>query len=170
MATPFVRSSGISRPDRCSRGGHRARRALHALVARSKAVHLQRGRPPKLLVAKPGLDVTPTAPNRSRSPLATRDSKSSIRESTLPERSPPPRATRTSTSWVVNPVGLASGPRVRILECLRDSELDIKVVVGGIVPTGDARSLLDMGVVAVYTPRTSPRRHHGRPLGNRRIA
>jgi (2R)-ethylmalonyl-CoA mutase len=41
----------------------------------------------------------------------------------------------------------------RILECLRASDLDIKVVVGGIVPNEDARSLLDLGVVAVYTPK-----------------
>jgi (2R)-ethylmalonyl-CoA mutase len=41
----------------------------------------------------------------------------------------------------------------RILECLRESDLDIKVVVGGIVPKEDAKSLLDQGVVAVYTPK-----------------
>jgi (2R)-ethylmalonyl-CoA mutase len=41
----------------------------------------------------------------------------------------------------------------RILECLRENDLDIKVVVGGIVPNDDATSLLEQGVVAVYTPK-----------------
>jgi (2R)-ethylmalonyl-CoA mutase len=41
----------------------------------------------------------------------------------------------------------------RILEGLHASDLETKVVVGGIVPTEDAKELLAQGVTAVYTPK-----------------
>jgi (2R)-ethylmalonyl-CoA mutase len=41
----------------------------------------------------------------------------------------------------------------RVVEELRARDLDIKVVVGGIVPPDDAASLLNQGVVAIYTPK-----------------
>ena len=41
----------------------------------------------------------------------------------------------------------------RILDGLRAAGLTTPVVVGGIVPEGDARLLLDAGVRAIYTPK-----------------
>src|SRR5580698_5666376 len=41
----------------------------------------------------------------------------------------------------------------RILEGLRASDLETKVVVGGIVPDDDALALKASGVAAVYTPK-----------------
>jgi (2R)-ethylmalonyl-CoA mutase len=41
-----------------------------------------------------------------------------------------------------------------VLDGLRDAGLDeIPVVVGGIIPSTDARTLLELGVAAVYTPK-----------------
>ncbi len=41
----------------------------------------------------------------------------------------------------------------RVVDGLRDAGLEIKVVVGGIVPDEDAKELLGLGVAAVYTPK-----------------
>jgi len=126
-----------------------------ALVARSKAVHLQRGRPPKLLVAKPGLDGHSNGAEQIA--VAARDAGFEVVYQGI--RLSPEEIAAAARDEDVDVIGLSilSGSHLalvsRILECLRDSELDIKVVVGGIVPTEDARSLLDMGVVAVYTPK-----------------
>ena len=53
----------------------------------------------------------------------------------------------------VDPLGIAPGARAADPRALRANDLDVKVVVGGIVPSEDARTLLDEGVVAVYTPK-----------------
>ncbi len=45
------------------------------------------------------------------------------------------------------------GPNM--VKALRDAELPIPVVIGGIVPDDDARSLLDAGVAAVIGPGAS---------------
>ncbi len=44
----------------------------------------------------------------------------------------------------------------RILDHLRAEGLDTPLVVGGIIPAGDAQSLKEMGVAAVLTPGASP--------------
>jgi (2R)-ethylmalonyl-CoA mutase len=42
----------------------------------------------------------------------------------------------------------------QVVAGLREAGLeDVPVVVGGIVPDGDARSLLSAGVAAIYTPK-----------------
>jgi (2R)-ethylmalonyl-CoA mutase len=41
----------------------------------------------------------------------------------------------------------------RVLEGLREADVDAKVVVGGIVPDEDARALRELGVAAIYTPK-----------------
>ncbi len=43
----------------------------------------------------------------------------------------------------------------RMVQALRDADLDIPVVVGGIVPDADIQSLLDEGVAAILTPGAS---------------
>src|ERR1700710_2067088 len=60
----------------------------------------------------------------------------------------------------VHVVGLSilSGSHLELVpDVLRGLEAagldDVPVVVGGIVPEGDARPLLEMGVAAVYTPK-----------------
>lgn len=44
----------------------------------------------------------------------------------------------------------------RMVEAVRDAGLDVAVVVGGIVPDGDAATLRDAGVAEVLTPGASP--------------
>jgi (2R)-ethylmalonyl-CoA mutase len=126
-----------------------------ALVARSKAVQNQRGRPPKLLVAKPGLDGHSNGAEQIA--VAARDAGFEVVYQGI--RLSPEEIVAAARDEDVDVIGLSilSGSHLalvpRILECLRESDLDIKVVVGGIVPNEDAKSLLDQGVVAVYTPK-----------------
>jgi (2R)-ethylmalonyl-CoA mutase len=126
-----------------------------ALVARSKAVQSRRGRPPKLLVAKPGLDGHSNGAEQIA--VAARDAGFDVVYQGI--RLSPEEIVAAARDEDVDVIGLSilSGSHLalvpRILECLREGDLDIKVVVGGIVPKEDARSLLDQGVVAVYTPK-----------------
>ncbi len=120
-----------------------------------------------------GSTATPTAPSRSPSPRATPASKSSIKGIRLS----PEEIVAAARDEDVDVIGLSilSGSHLalvpRIIEGLRASDLETKVVVGGIVPDEDAAALLDLGVVAVYTPKDfSLGGHHERPLGNRRSA
>jgi ethylmalonyl-CoA mutase len=41
----------------------------------------------------------------------------------------------------------------RVVELLREAGVDAPVVVGGIIPPADARTLADSGVARVYTPK-----------------
>jgi (2R)-ethylmalonyl-CoA mutase len=126
-----------------------------ALVARSKSVQSRRGRPPKLLVAKPGLDGHSNGAEQIA--VAARDAGFDVVYQGI--RLSPEEIVAAARDEDVDVIGLSilSGSHLalvpRILECLREGDLDIKVVVGGIVPKEDARSLLDQGVVAVYTPK-----------------
>ena len=41
----------------------------------------------------------------------------------------------------------------RVVELLREAGVDAPVIVGGIIPPADARTLADAGVSRVYTPK-----------------
>lgn len=43
----------------------------------------------------------------------------------------------------------------RMVQALREADLDIPVVVGGIIPDADVQPLLDVGVAAILTPGAS---------------
>ena len=123
--------------------------------ARSKAVQDERGRPPKLLVAKPGLDGHSNGAEQIA--VAARDAGFEVVYQGI--RLSPEEIVAAARDEDVDVIGLSilSGSHLalvpRILECLRENDLDIKVVVGGIVPNDDATSLREQGVVAVYTPK-----------------
>ena len=125
------------------------------LVERSKAVRARRGRPPKLLVAKPGLDGHSNGAEQIA--VAARDAGFEVVYQGI--RLSPEEIVAAARDEDVDVIGLSilSGSHLalvsRIVEELHASELDIKVVVGGIVPNDDAKSLLELGVVAVYTPK-----------------
>jgi (2R)-ethylmalonyl-CoA mutase len=147
---------GVYRAPTGVRAGVGDRGELFAtLVARSKAVQGQRGRPPKLLVAKPGLDGHSNGAEQIA--VAARDAGFEVVYQGI--RLSPEEIVAAARDEDVDVIGLSilSGSHLalvpRILECLRESDLDIKVVVGGIVPNEDAKSLLEQGVVAVYTPK-----------------
>ncbi|HEY5010334.1 MAG TPA: protein meaA, partial [Acidimicrobiales bacterium] len=126
-----------------------------SLVARSKAVQDRRGRPPKILVAKPGLDGHSNGAEQIA--VAARDAGFEVVYQGI--RLSPEEIVAAARDEDVDVIGLSilSGSHLalvpRILEGLRADDLETKVVVGGIVPTEDAKELLALGVTAVYTPK-----------------
>ena len=146
---------GLPGADRCARRGRRTRRPLRDAGRALEGATGRRGRPPKLLVAKPGLDGHSNGAEQIA--VAARDAGFEVIYQGI--RLSPEEIVAAARDEDVDVIGLSilSGSHLalvpRILECLRAGDLDIKVVVGGIVPDEDAQSLLDLGVVAVYTPK-----------------
>jgi (2R)-ethylmalonyl-CoA mutase len=132
------------------RGEHFAR-----LVERSHAVTRRRGAPPKLLVAKPGLDGHSNGAEQIA--VAARDAGFEVIYQGI--RLSPEEIVAAARDEDVDVVGLSilSGSHLalvpRILEGLRAEGVEVPVVVGGIVPDEDARALRDGGVAAIYTPK-----------------
>ncbi len=133
-----------------SRGEHFAR-----LVERSRAITLERGSPPKLLVAKPGLDGHSNGAEQIA--VAARDAGFEVIYQGI--RLSPAEIVAAARDEDVDVVGLSilSGSHLalvpRVLEGLRRDGVEVPVVVGGIVPDADARALRDGGVAAIYTPK-----------------
>ena len=125
------------------------------LVERSKALTAKRGSPPKLLVAKPGLDGHSNGAEQIA--VAARDAGFEVVYQGI--RLSPEEIVTTARDEDVDVIGLSilSGSHLalvpRIVEGLRGAGLETKVVVGGIVPDEDAKELLRLGVTAVYTPK-----------------
>jgi (2R)-ethylmalonyl-CoA mutase len=147
---------GVYRAPTGVRAGVTERGELFAtLVERSKAVASRRGRPPKLLVAKPGLDGHSNGAEQIA--VAARDAGFEVVYQGI--RLSPEEIVAAARDEDVDVIGLSilSGSHLalvpRIVEGLRAGDLETKVVVGGIVPSEDARALLALGVVAVYTPK-----------------
>jgi (2R)-ethylmalonyl-CoA mutase len=126
-----------------------------SLVARSKAVHAKRGTPPKLLVAKPGLDGHSNGAEQIA--VAARDAGFEVVYQGI--RLSPDEIVAAARDEDVDIVGVSilSGSHLalvpRILEGLKAAGVDAKVVVGGIVPDDDAIRLRSLGVAAIYTPK-----------------
>ncbi|HVB51331.1 MAG TPA: protein meaA [Acidimicrobiales bacterium] len=133
-----------------SRGEH-----FGELVARSKALTVKRGAPPKLLVAKPGLDGHSNGAEQIA--VAARDAGFEVIYQGI--RLSPEEIVAAARDEDVDVVGLSilSGSHLalvpRVIEGLRKAGVDAKVIVGGIVPDDDATVLRGLGVVAVYTPK-----------------
>ena len=133
-----------------SRGDH-----FIELVARSKAITDRRGTPPKLLVAKPGLDGHSNGAEQIA--VAARDAGFEVVYQGI--RLSPAEIVAAARDEDVDVVGISilSGSHLvlvpRVVEGLRRAGVDAKVVVGGIVPEADADVLRAAGVVAVYTPK-----------------
>jgi (2R)-ethylmalonyl-CoA mutase len=147
---------GVYRAPTGVRAGVAERGELFArLIARSKAVQARRGRPPKLLVAKPGLDGHSNGAEQIA--VAARDAGFEVVYQGI--RLSPEEIVAAARDEDVDVIGLSilSGSHLalvpRIIEGLRASDLETKVVVGGIVPDDDATALLALGVVAIYTPK-----------------
>ncbi len=136
------------------RAGHRGA-AVTEVRARTRALAEQTGGPPRLLVAKPGLDGHSNGAEQIA--VAARDAGFEVIYQGI--RLSPAQIVAAAGDEDVDLVGISilSGSHLDlvpdILDRLRAAGLDVPVVVGGIIPADDAKLLRDKGVAAVYTPK-----------------
>ncbi len=125
------------------------------LVDRSRALAARRGNPPKILVAKPGLDGHSNGAEQIA--VAARDAGFEVVYQGI--RVSPDEVVATARDEDVDVVGISllSGSHLelvpRILEGLADAGVRARVVVGGIIPEADTATLYSAGVARVYTPK-----------------
>ncbi len=143
--------TGVARaaPRRDGAGLDEVRAAVEAVAAKS-------GRRIKLLVGKPGLD----GHSNGAEQIAVRARDCGMEVVYEGIRLTPTQIVRAALDEAVHVVGLSilSGshvPLVReVMERMRAEGLDdIPVIVGGIIPPEDAKTLKAFGVAAVYTPK-----------------
>jgi (2R)-ethylmalonyl-CoA mutase len=126
--------------------------SLRDVAERSKAMA---GGPPRLLVAKPGLDGHSNGAEQIA--VAARDAGMEVVYQGI--RLTPEQIAATARDEDVDVVGLSilSGSHLelvpQIVRLLRGEGVNAPVVVGGIIPEHDRASLLADGVAAVYTPK-----------------
>ncbi len=131
------------------------RAEMAAVNARVRALARARGAPPKLLVAKPGLDGHSNGAEQVA--VAARDAGFEVVYPGI--RLSPAQIAAAARDEDVDVVGLSilSGSHLElvpaVLRRLRAAGVDAPVVVGGIIPADDAARLCRAGVAAVYTPR-----------------
>ncbi len=134
--------------------GHRGNE-LATTVARSRALAERTGTPPRLLVAKPGLDGHSNGAEQIA--VAARDAGFEVVYQGI--RLTPEQIAVAARDEDVDVVGISilSGSHLElvpdVVERLRAHGVDAPVVVGGIIPADDAEVLLGKGVAAVYTPK-----------------
>jgi (2R)-ethylmalonyl-CoA mutase len=125
------------------------------LVARSRALADKRGAPPKLLVAKPGLDGHSNGAEQIA--VAARDAGFEVIYQGI--RLSPAEIVAAARDEDVDIVGVSilSGSHLalvpQIVDGLRKAGTDAQVIVGGIIPAEDAAALKAAGVAAVFTPK-----------------
>jgi (2R)-ethylmalonyl-CoA mutase len=113
------------------------------------------GGPPKLLVAKPGLDGHSNGAEQIA--VAARDAGFEVVYQGI--RLTPAEIAAAARDEDVDLIGLSilSGSHLElvpeVLRLVREAGVDAPVVVGGIIPEDDQPKLLDQGVAAVYTPK-----------------
>ncbi len=113
------------------------------------------GGPPRLLVAKPGLDGHSNGAEQIA--VAARDAGFEVVYQGI--RLTPAQIAAAARDEDVDVVGISilSGSHLQlvpeVLELLREKGVDAPVVVGGIVPAGDVARLRAAGVVAIYSPK-----------------
>ena len=125
---------------------------LGELVARNRALA---GGPPKLLVAKPGLDGHSNGAEQIA--VAARDAGMEVVYQGI--RLTPEQIAAAARDEDVDVIGISilSGSHLElvpeILRLLQEAGVDAPVVVGGIIPGDDRPKLESLGVAAVYTPK-----------------
>jgi (2R)-ethylmalonyl-CoA mutase len=134
--------------------GHRGSE-LSGVRARSRLLAERTGGPPRLLVAKPGLDGHSNGAEQIA--VAARDAGFEVVYQGI--RLSPEQIALAARDEDVDVVGISilSGSHLELvpelLDRLRGVGVDVPVVVGGIIPPEDAEVLRDKGVAAVYTPK-----------------
>jgi (2R)-ethylmalonyl-CoA mutase len=113
------------------------------------------GGPPKLLVAKPGLDGHSNGAEQIA--VAARDSGMEVVYSGIRVTSEQIAASARDEDPDVVGLSILSGSHLElvpdVIRCLREVGVDAPVVVGGIIPEEDRPRLIEGGVAAVYTPK-----------------
>jgi (2R)-ethylmalonyl-CoA mutase len=113
------------------------------------------GGPPRLLVAKPGLDGHSNGAEQIA--VAARDAGMEVIYQGI--RLTPEEIAAVARDEDVDVIGLSilSGSHLelvpRVVALVREAGADAPVVVGGIIPEDDRPRLLDAGCAAVYTPK-----------------
>jgi ethylmalonyl-CoA mutase len=113
------------------------------------------GGPPRLLVAKPGLDGHSNGAEQIA--VAARDAGLEVIYQGI--RLTPEQIAAVAVEEDVDVVGLSilSGSHLElvpaVVRLVREGGVDAPIVAGGIIPEEDRRPLLDAGVAAVYTPK-----------------
>jgi (2R)-ethylmalonyl-CoA mutase len=113
------------------------------------------GGPPRLLVAKPGLDGHSNGAEQIA--VAARDAGMEVVYQGI--RLTPEQIAATARDEDVDVVGLSilSGSHLElvpdVVRLLHDNGVDAPVIVGGIIPEDDRPRLMGAGVAAVYTPK-----------------
>jgi ethylmalonyl-CoA mutase len=137
-----------------SGGGHEG--SLGEVQQRVKALGEQLGRPLKFLVGKPGLD----GHSNGAEQIAVRARDAGFEVVYQGIRLTPSQIVSAAVEEDVDVVGLSvlSGSHLQVvpavLQGMREAGLDdVPVVVGGIIPDGDARRLREQGVARVFTPK-----------------
>lgn len=130
--------------------------ALEALRTRCGELTEQLGRPPRVLVAKPGLDGHSNGAEQIA--VKCRDAGMEIVYEGI--RLTPAQIARTAEEEGVHLLGLSvlSGSHMDLVHAIQ-YELEAReltalpIVLGGIIPPGDADKLREAGIAAVYTPK-----------------
>jgi (2R)-ethylmalonyl-CoA mutase len=134
--------------------GHRGAE-FQAVLARSRALAERAGGPPRLLVAKPGLDGHSNGAEQIA--VAARDAGFEVVYQGI--RLSPAEIAAAARDEDVDVVGISilSGSHLElvpeVVERLRAEGVEAPVVVGGIIPPEDESVLLGKGVARVYTPK-----------------
>ena len=134
--------------------GHRGTE-FRGVLARSRAMAERSGGPPKLLVAKPGLDGHSNGAEQIA--VAARDAGFEVVYQGI--RLSPAEIAAAARDEDVDVVGISilSGSHLElvpeVVDRLRAAGVDAPVVVGGIIPPEDAEILMGKGVARVYTPK-----------------
>ena len=133
-------------------GPHGSSAGLREVAKRSGSIT---GGPPRLLVAKPGLDGHSNGAEQIA--VAARNAGMEVIYEGI--RVTPQHIAASARDEDVDVIGLSvlSGSHLElvpaVLKALRDEEVTSPVVVGGIIPDEDRQVLLDAGVSRVYTPK-----------------
>ncbi len=134
--------------------GHRGSE-FKSVLSRSKAMAERTGGPPKLLVAKPGLDGHSNGAEQIA--VGARDAGFEVVYQGI--RLSPAEIAAAARDEDVDVIGISilSGSHLElvpeVVDRLRAAGVDAPVVVGGIIPPEDAEVLLGKGVARVYTPK-----------------
>jgi ethylmalonyl-CoA mutase len=129
--------------------------SLTAVRGRMQLLAQRLGRPPRLLVGKPGLD----GHSNGAEQIAVRARDAGFEVVYQGIRLTPAQIVAAAVAEDVDLVGLSvlSGSHLSavpaVVHGLRAAGCEVPVVVGGIIPSADAAALEDAGVARVFTPK-----------------